>query len=279
MNQGDATLCGLYLDQIVPDQGLCRKIADNYDRAIGTGLVLRYEEDTEGFSKPVTIFETTISPLLGGDGKATYICGISRNITARRNAENALRATNITLEQQLQENQRLQEKLKQEAIRDPLTNLYNRRYFMESLQRELDRAQRGQYALTLMMVDLDYFKELNDLHGHSVGDHALVEFSQRLAQGMRKEDVVCRWGGEEFLVMMPGLGLVDARDRIIRWHKHNSPMKIRRNDKSVLIRFSIGLATAPDHGLQADEIINATDNALYLAKKAGRDRICVADEN
>ena len=279
MNHSDALLCGRYLDEIVPDPGLCKKISDNYTRVIQAGAPMRYEEDTEGFATPITIFETTLSPLLGRDGNTTYVCGISRNITARRHAEAALQKTNTILQQQLEENRRLHDQLEQEAIRDPLTNLFNRRYFIESLQRELDRAQRGQYSLTLMMVDLDHFKQLNDQHGHSFGDQVLVEFSQRLAQSMRKEDVVCRWGGEEFLIMMPGLALTDAKCRIMEWQKTHSPMNITGTNKPIEVSFSIGLATAPDHGLLPDDIINAADKALYQAKEKGRNQIRIAGEN
>ena len=118
----------------------------------------------------MTTFETSISPLHGHDGRSVYICGISRDITARRDAEIALQQTNERLAQQLTENQRLHAKLHEEAIRDPLTNLFNRRYFLESLARELSRAQREQYPVTLMMLVIDHFKPLNDEHGHRAAE-------------------------------------------------------------------------------------------------------------
>jgi len=276
MNPSDALLCGRFLDDIVPDAALYKQIAGNYARAIAAGHVIRYEESTEGFdSAPLTIFETSISSLLGRDGSTVYICGISRDITARRNAEFALQKTNERLAQQLAENQRLQEKLQEEAIRDPLTNLFNRRYFLESLTREIDRAEREQYPVTLMMLDVDHFKQLNDKHGHATGDRVLVEFSRRLRDGMRKADVVCRWGGEEFLVMMPGFSLEDAFSRMTEWREQNSPMELMIGGQSLPIRFSSGLATAPQHGQTPDDLINASDEALYLAKAAGRDQLQV----
>lgn len=274
MNPSGALLCGRFLDEIVPDAGLYRQIAGNYARAIAAGHVIRYEESTEGFdSAPLTIFETSISSLLGRDGSTVYICGISRDITARRNAEFALQQTNERLAQQLAENQRLHEKLQEEAIRDPLTNLFNRRYFLESLNREMNRAEREQYPVTLMMLDVDHFKQLNDKHGHAAGDQVLVEFGRRLRDGMRKADVVCRWGGEEFLIMMPGFSLEDAFSRMTDWREQNSPMEFKVGGQSLAIRFSSGLATAPQHGQTPDELINASDEALYRAKAAGRDRL------
>jgi diguanylate cyclase (GGDEF)-like protein/PAS domain S-box-containing protein len=280
MNQADALLCGRYLDDIVPDPVLYQSIADNYQRAIAAGHVIRYEESTEGFdSAPVTIFETSVSPLRGRDGSTVYICGISRDITARRDAENALQNTNDKLARQLSENQRLHEKLHDEAIRDPLTNLFNRRYFLESLSRELDRAQREQHPVTLMMLDIDYFKPLNDQYGHAVGDQVLIEFSQRLREGMRKADVVCRWGGEEFLIMMPGLSQADAYNRMLDWREINSPMVFRVSGQKLSIRFSSGLATAPQNGVTPDELISATDKAMYLAKAAGRDQLQLFGES
>ena len=278
INQSDAMLRGRFLDEIVPDPGAYRQIADNYARAIAAGQMIRYEEDTEGFDlAPLTIFETSISPLIGRDGSTVYICGISRDITARRNAERTLQQTNERLAQQLAENQRLHEKLHEEAIRDPLTNLFNRRYFLESLTREMNRAQREQHPVTLIMLDIDHFKPLNDEHGHAAGDQVLLEFSQRLQEGMRKADVVSRWGGEEFLIMMPGLSQEDAYKRMVEWRETNSPMFFTVAGKRLTVRFSSGLATAPQNGMTPDELINATDKALYLAKAAGRDQVRLPD--
>lgn len=280
MSQSDALLLGRFLDEIIPDPVLYRRIADNYARAIAAGQMIRYEETTEGFDPaPLTIFETGISPLLGRDGSTVYICGISRDITARRNAEVALKQTNERLERQAAENLRLQKQLHEEAMRDPLTNLFNRRYFMETLSRELARASRESYPLTLLMLDIDHFKRLNDEHGHAAGDQALVVFSDLLSNSMRKEDVVCRWGGEEFLIMMPGLSLMDAHRRITEWRQQNSPMKLRLDGRELVIRFSSGLAAAPEHGLNPDELINATDEALYQAKAQGRDQLKLSGQN
>jgi len=276
MNQGPEPLTGKYLDELVPNPETYQRIAENYSRAREAGGLIRYEESTEGFDfAPLTVFETTLSPLTGLDGQSVYICGISRNITARRKAEAALKTTNEVLKQQLAENERLHEQLRQEAIRDPLTNLFNRRYFMESLNREFGRAQREGYPLTLMMVDLDHFKQLNDQYGHSVGDQALVDFSNRLAHSMRREDVVCRWGGEEFLAMMPGLSLDAACQRINTWHAHHSPVPVQVGHLSLNLRFSIGLATAPEQGATPDILINAADTALYRAKATGRNQVQV----
>ena len=274
MSLSQAMLRGRFLDEIVPDPVLYQRIADNYARAIVAGKMIRYEETTEGFDPaPVTIFETGVSPLPGRDGRTLYICGISRDITARRNAEVALEQTNERLERQAAENLRLHKQLHEEAIRDPLTNLFNRRYFMETLTRELSRANRGNYALTLLMLDIDHFKQLNDEHGHAAGDQALVIFSKLLNNSMRREDVVCRWGGEEFLVMMPGLALMDAYRRITDWRRENSPMKFTLEDREMVIRCSSGLASAPEHGSNPDDLSNATDEALYRAKARGRDQV------
>ncbi len=274
MNPTQESFCGRFLDDIVPDPGAYQQVADNYARARAVGHVIRYEESTEGFdAAPLTFFETTISPLVARDGNTVYICGISRDITARRSAELALKQTNERLAQQLAENHRLHEILHEEAIRDPLTNLFNRRYFLESLNREMNLAQRERHPVTLMMLDIDHFKKLNDQHGHVVGDQVLVEFSERLKEGMRKADVVCRWGGEEFLIMMPGLSQEDAYRRMLEWREINSPMVFKVADQRLTIRFSSGLATAPQNGVTADELITATDKALYLAKEAGRDQV------
>lgn len=276
MHASRTTLHDRFLDDIITDPVLYGRITENYQRALASDQATRYEETTEGFQPaPYTIFDTRIAPLTASDGKARYICGISRDITARRNAETALQHTNQTLKQQLGEIQRLQEQLQNDAIRDPLTNLFNRRYFMESLTRELHRARREDYPVTLMMLDIDFFKSLNDDFGHTAGDQVLTAFSLQLLDGMRTEDVVSRWGGEEFLIMMPGLSLTDARTRIENWRQRHSPMVIRLGGRELKICFSAGLATAPQHGLDPDELINAADAALYLAKTEGRDQLQV----
>ncbi|TVP53941.1 MAG: sensor domain-containing diguanylate cyclase [Halomonadaceae bacterium] len=280
MNQPREGLRGRYLDEIILDATLYQIIAGNYQRSLEAGKVIRYEETTEGFKPlPLTVFDTRISPLTGEDGTSRYICGISRDITARRKAETALEHSNQALKLQLSEIRRLQQQLQHDAIRDPLTNLFNRRYFMESLSRELHRAQREDYPVTLMMLDIDYFKQLNDDRGHAAGDQALMAFSQMLLAQMRNEDVVCRWGGEEFLIMMPGLPLATAHTRIEAWRAHHSPMKIALVEHSVSLRFSAGLATAPEHGSSPDKLINAADIALYQAKNKGRDQLQVFQAN
>ncbi len=274
MGQPQTTLCGQFLDDILGDAPLYDRIAANYQRALDAGHVMRYEETTDGFQPaPLTIFDTRISPLADSTGEIRYICGISRDITARRQAEIALEHSNRALQDQLSETQRLHERLQEEAIRDPLTNLFNRRYFLESLKRELYRAQREGFPVTLMMVDIDHFKPLNDDHGHGVGDRVLQMFSTRLMNDMRAEDVICRWGGEEFLVMMPGLASDAARKRIEAWQVRHRPMVITLDDQPLEVRFSAGLATAPEHGTTTDTLINAADTALYRAKAGGRDQI------
>jgi len=280
MNPERNMLFGRYLDEIVPDSDLYQRISENYSRALAAGHMIRYEENTEGFGPaPLTVFETSLSPLVGQDGNTVYICGISRDVTARRNAEVALKQTNETLEQQLLENRHLQQQLHQEAIRDPLTNLFNRRYFLESLTREINRSERENYSVTLMMVDIDHFKNLNDDHGHAAGDLVLIEFSKLLCDGMRKEDVVCRWGGEEFLIMMPGISLEDAHRRITEWRRNHSVMELTLGDLQLVTRFSAGLATAPEHGLNPGDLINATDKALYRAKTLGRDQLQLSGQD
>ena len=276
MHASRTTLHDRFLDDIITDPVLYGRITENYQRALAADHAMRYEETTEGFQPaPYTIFDTRIAPLCASDGRDRYICGISRDITARRTAETALQHTNQTLKQQLDEIRRLQEQLQNDAIRDPLTNLFNRRYFMESLDRELHRARREDYPVTLMMVDIDHFKSLNDDFGHASGDRVLTAFSQQLREGMRTEDVVSRWGGEEFLIMMPGLALKDASSRIETWRQRHSPMLTSLGGHELKIRFSAGLATAPQHGLIPDELINAADAALYSAKAEGRDQVQV----
>ncbi len=183
-------------------------------------------------------------------------------------------ATTLVLTQRdVTEQMEKEAQLKRLATTDMLTGLVNRPQFDAVLKSEVNRQHRYARPLSLIMLDLDYFKQLNDDHGHAAGDQVLMEFSRLLCHGMRKEDVVCRWGGVEFLIMMPGLSMVNAHQRIREWRRQNSPMELTVGDRHLIVRFSAGLATAPEHGCTPDDLINATDEALYLAKKRGRDQM------
>ena len=167
---------------------------------------------------------------------------------------------------------RLRETLHIQSIRDPLTGLYNRRYMEESLERELRRADRKQRPLAALMLDLDHFKRFNDTLGHAAGDATLRSIGNFLQSRMRKDDIVCRYGGEEFTIIMPESSLEVATQRAERLREDCKRLEISLNGQFLgNVTFSVGIACFPDHGTTAEQLLHIADLALYRAKAAGRD--------
>jgi diguanylate cyclase (GGDEF)-like protein len=174
-------------------------------------------------------------------------------------------------------NFRLRETLRNQSIRDPVTGLFNRRYMEESLEQEIRRAVRASSHLTVLMLDIDHFKQFNDNFGHLSGDQILREVGRYLLTSLRGEDTACRFGGEEFAVILTGAGLDVAVDRAEKLRKGIEAvrMPIHRNPP-VSVTASIGLGTFPDHGRTGADLLAAADRALYEAKAAGRNRVVAA---
>ena len=174
-------------------------------------------------------------------------------------------------------NIRLREALRAQSVRDALTGLYNRRYLEEALDREVRRASRSDSHLGLIMVDLDHFKRFNDTHGHDAGDAVLREAAALLLKNVRTEDLVCRFGGEEFVVILPTADLDASRARGERLRMRMRDASIMYQGKSLgQVTFSVGVAAFPAQGLSPKELMAAADAALYEAKRGGRDRVVVA---
>jgi diguanylate cyclase (GGDEF)-like protein/PAS domain S-box-containing protein len=175
-------------------------------------------------------------------------------------------------------NIQLREALRNESIRDPLTGLYNRRYLEEMLERETRRSVRAEHGLGLLMLDLDHFKSFNDTYGHDAGDTVLRETAAFLLKSVRTEDIVCRFGGEEFIVILPvaDLRVTQARAERIRSKLRELPV-LHQGQSLGMITVSVGVAELPQHGTSPKELIEAADAALYRAKREGRDRVVVAE--
>ena len=174
-------------------------------------------------------------------------------------------------------NLNLREVLRVQAIRDPLTGLFNRRYMEESLERELRRAVRNQHPLGVIMLDLDHFKQLNDRSGHEAGDAVLRELSNCLQTVTREYDLVCRYGGEEFTIILPDASLdvaVKRAEKIRDTFKHLNVKYQNRDLPGGTL--SLGVAGFPEHGSTTEAVLRAADAALYQAKHEGRDRVVVA---
>jgi diguanylate cyclase (GGDEF)-like protein len=182
-----------------------------------------------------------------------YACGLVRDITDR---------------------QQLQEALREQAIRDPLTGLFNRRYLDETLLRELHRCQRNNEPLAVAMLDLDHFKHFNDAYGHDAGDSVLRAIGELLLGSLRGGDIACRYGGEELTVILPGSALDDARMRFEELRQAVTQLDLHYRDGELLaITVSIGLAAAEPEEMDAAALLSRADAALYQAKEQGRNRV------
>jgi diguanylate cyclase (GGDEF)-like protein/PAS domain S-box-containing protein len=170
----------------------------------------------------------------------------------------------------------LQAQLREQAIRDPLTGLYNRRYLDETLRRELARAERDGHPLNILMVDVDHFKQLNDTYGHPAGDEMLRLLGGLLQNHARSSDIPCRYGGEEFVLVLPDMSPEVARGRAERVRRDFADLRMAFGGTEIAATLSIGVSTYPGHGKTADELIRAADLALYEAKQSGRNRVCYA---
>ncbi|MBS1145227.1 MAG: diguanylate cyclase [Proteobacteria bacterium] len=223
----------------------------------------------------VVTTEVVSSYLLDADGVAHTILGITRNVSERKAAELALRETNRQLHARIEEIGRLQVALQELAVRDSLTALYNRRYLDETLEREVSRTRREGTPLSLVMLDIDYFKQVNDTYGHQVGDEVLRMLAGILTADIRAEDVACRYGGEEFLILLPNMPLESALQRAEAWRMAIEKRSVTLGNHQIAFTISLGVAAYPEHGKTPDDLTRCADQALYRAKHEGRNRVCV----
>lgn len=208
-----------------------------------------------------------------GDGELRYIQARARVYTDE--AGKAVRLVGIN--EDITERRQLLDQLDQQAHQDYLTGLFNRRYFMEEGQMELARAQRYSNTLSLLMLDIDHFKDINDSHGHKAGDIVLQKLSEIMRETLRTVDIIGRLGGEEFAIMLPETDLQKATEVAERLREN-----IARTDvvleAGLPLHFtvSIGVATLQDKDVNLDIMLNHADRALYQAKQSGRNKVCVA---
>jgi len=171
----------------------------------------------------------------------------------------------------------LRETLRQQSMKDPLTGLYNRRHMEDSLEREIHRARRSAGTLAILIIDIDHFKDFNDLHSHEAGDVVLKQVSQTLQSSVRAEDIPCRFGGEEFVAILPGVSLEIAAQKAEMLRKALGKLRIVYEGAELpTVTVSIGVAIYPDHGDLGAEVLRRADEALYRAKHAGRNRVTCA---
>jgi diguanylate cyclase (GGDEF)-like protein len=173
--------------------------------------------------------------------------------------------------------QTIHTRLEQQSMQDGLTGAFNKRKFTIDFKHEIDRARRYGQTFSLLMIDLDHFKIVNDTYGHPAGDTVLQTAVKKIAAQLRTSDTLYRYGGEEFTVLLP---VTDETSALIAAERIRSSMAddhiLLSNNKEVTVKISIGAATYPQHGNQEDELLTAADEALYTAKNSGRNRVCAS---
>ncbi|HVZ74783.1 MAG TPA: GGDEF domain-containing protein [Polyangia bacterium] len=169
-----------------------------------------------------------------------------------------------------------QRQMSESALRDGLTKAFNKRYFTERLENEFAHAVRNDAPLSLIFLDIDHFKRINDVHGHPAGDHVLVELAKLVAGAVRNEDVFARYGGEEFAIVSRGVDVGEARELAERLRRAVEEHAFSYEGRDISVTISVGVARAPREGVTTPgELVAAADETMYTAKRTGRNKVCV----
>lgn len=196
-----------------------------------------------------------------------------RELLARIGAMLRLQQMLVELQNRLVEDEQKYQVLRRLALTDQLTGLYNRHYLSEILAREYELAHRYETSLICVMVDVDFFHEVNDTYGHPTGDRALRNFARYIQENLRQSDIIARYGGEEFIILLPLTTLEEAYETLERLRKGVFSRKWAGMPDDFQISFSAGISALPDEGIKdQDDLIAQADKALYQAKKAGRNQ-------
>lgn len=225
-------------------------------------------------SKNGDLFYWTVkAPLFDEDNNLTALIGMSTDISEQKKLEQALEKTNCELQHKIDEITKLQATLWEQATQDPLTKLFNRRYFSGVFKKEILKSDRSGSHLALLLIDADHFKKVNDLFGHDVGDKVLIKLAEIMLDKCRESDTVCRYGGEEFVILISEIDQETALKRAesIRLSYQEIITKMLNGHESTL---SIGLAMWSKDLVDLEGLTKAADQAMYLAKSSGRNQVC-----
>ena len=237
------------------DRGL---VAENIDKRL-RGEVSQLHYVFHGLRKNGAVIDIECHSSVMHVGNRLLLISLIMDISERTRAERAVQV--------------LQEELREQSIHDALTGLYNRHFLDESFGRELLLAERGGHPVSVIMADLDHFKAVNDRYGHLAGDEVLRVFGTLLTNNARASDIVCRYGGEEFLLVLPGMTAEGAVERAEQLRQAMAATPVSNGVSRITVTASFGVATFPTHSRTTDELIAAADRALYSAKAEGRNRV------
>lgn len=240
------------------------------------GLLKRcYQSDAEHYEvllseDPLRVIDARLTPIIEKNLVQSGLIIVLRAITARVHDQRRLQEAHDQLQKQVTEISRLQESVREQAIHDALTGLFNRRYLEETLPREVASSGRRNAPMSIILLDVDFFKAINDTYGHQVGDRTLQALAALLDASTREGDIACRYGGDEFVLVLPDTTLAAAVDKAESLRLKCSSLG---QDESLKVTISLGVACAPDHGNSGGTILLVADRALYQAKEAGRNQV------
>ncbi len=273
-----ADVIGTPIDRFLPPDEMA-VVRDKFQTLAGH-VVESIEIETQGARMDGSIIwlHWTATAVDKPTGELDYFLVMFEDVSERRSTEDSLKSAYAELEglvtERTAELRSANERLSTEAISDPLTGLYNRRYLADFIDRELSRTRRGGNKIVFAMIDIDHFKQVNDTFGHEAGDEVLRALSAFLRGQIRHEDLAFRYGGEEFLLVLPCASFEGVAARIEQIHELIKQVTIEHlHHRLPPTTLSIGVAIFPDHGDSAEAVIRCADAALYLAKAGGRDRV------
>ena len=275
VNQRAADLTGYTVEELIQlstlDISVQKKESKHILERLQKGEIIPlYECDYIKKSGDKVTVEINAELVSDDKGLPIHIQSVVRDISERKQNEIVLQDANQKLRNQLVEIEMLHAQLKEQATRDSLTGLFNRRYLEESLIREFQRAEREKSTVCLIMMDIDGFKAFNDTYGHDAGDILLKRLGEILLSDIRGSDISCRFGGEEFLIVMPGTELSKGHERAEHLRTSFLELDIEHLGVKLKATLSIGVAAFPRHGDTWEKVLHAADQAMYAAKLAGR---------
>ena len=198
------------------------------------------------------------------------------DITERKRNEIELHKANKLLQIHTKEIENLQAELKEQAIRDPLTGLFNRRYLEETLIGRWPGHRGKGFSIGIVMIDIDHFKQVNDTHGHKAGDLILQALGNLLLGRIRAGDIACRYGGDEFLIILTKASKAITAERAEQWRTDFEALRTVYGEKVLQTTISLGVAVYPLDGVTTEAVIHAADQAMYRAKALGRNRVILS---
>jgi len=265
------------VEQVAPPEYLAGVLA-HYRECVERKTPLSYEEPADTSHAPPRHWQTLLVPSVDRKGRVAYILGISRDITAVRTTEGALLRSNEELEKRVAERtaelEEANARLLEQAIRDGLTGLYNRRHFFTLAAREFGLAVRHLRPMSVFMIDLDHFKEINDRFGHAAGDQVLQSLSTQMRSTLRQSDLVGRYGGEEFAAVLTDTAELEAHRIAERLRAEVAAARIAWGEHKLNCTLSLGIAHMdPGRDYSVEALIERADQALLRAKRGGRNRL------